>query len=55
MIKFIAYKVKISGPRVDGSYTITFEVGEYAYEQIMLLPKLNGQAMVVEVKDEQGK
>jgi hypothetical protein len=55
IIKFIADKVKIAGPKVDGSYTISFEVGEYAYDQIMHLPKLNGEAMHVEVKDEQGK
>jgi hypothetical protein len=51
-IQFIADKVKIAGPKIDGSYTISFEVGEYAYDQIMHLPKFNGEAMYVEVKDD---
>lgn len=51
-INFISDRVKISGPRVDGNYSISFDVGEYEYEQIMLLPKLNGNAMYVSVSEE---
>lgn len=50
-IKFKADRVKISGPRVDDSYTITFETGEYAYDDIMELPKMNGETIEVEVRN----
>lgn len=50
-IEFIADKVKIAGPKIDGTYTITFDVGEYAYDEIMHLPKMNGSAMYVSVND----
>jgi len=29
VIKLIADKIRLSGPKIDGSYTITLEVGEY--------------------------
>ena len=54
-IEFIADKVKINGPKIDGTYTITFDVGEYAYDQIMHLPKMNGSAMYLVVTDEEPK
>lgn len=50
-IKFKADRVKISGPRVDDSYTITFETGDYAYDDIMELPKMNGETIEVEVRN----
>lgn len=49
MITFIADKVKINGPRIDGSYSITFETGEYTWDQIKDLPNLNGDAMMVSI------
>ena len=52
-IEFIADKVKINGPKIDGTYTISFDVGEYAYDQIMHLPKMNGSAMYLVVTDEE--
>jgi len=33
-IEIIADKIKVYGPKVDGSYTITLEVGEYEREKI---------------------
>ncbi|MBM4402224.1 MAG: hypothetical protein FJ044_03205 [Candidatus Cloacimonetes bacterium] len=51
-IQFNADKVKISGPKIDNSYTVTFEVGEYEYDKIKDLPKLNGEIIFVEVKNE---
>jgi len=48
-MKFIADRVKISGPRVDGNYTITFDVGEYMYDQIKDIPKLNDSEIHVTV------
>jgi hypothetical protein len=54
-IEFIADKVKIAGPKIDGSFTISFDVGEYEYEKIMNLPKLNGSAMYVSVIEEKLK
>jgi hypothetical protein len=48
-ISFIADKVKLNGPRVDGSYTVTFEVGEYMWDQIKELPKLNSETIIVGV------
>jgi len=50
-IKFEADRVKINGPRIDGSFTVTFEVGEYQYDRVKEIPKLNGTMIFVEVKD----
>lgn len=33
-VNFGADKVKISGPRIDGSYSVTFETGEYEREKV---------------------
>lgn len=34
MLEFQADKVTIKGPRVDGSYVLSFEVGEYCQKQV---------------------
>ena len=39
-IEFIADKVKIAGPRIDSTYTVTFEVGEYEQDQLGELMKI---------------
>ena len=52
-IHFLADRVKISGPKIDDTYTITFETGDYAYEDIMELPKMNNGIISVEVTDEE--
>lgn len=49
MITFIADKVRLNGPKVDGSYSVTFETGEYVWDQIKDLPNLNGDAMMVSI------
>lgn len=47
--QFMADKVSIFGPKVDGSFKIAFEVGEYQYDNIKNLPKLNGKMLAVAV------
>lgn len=37
MIQFKADKVKINGPKVDNSYSVTFEVGEYGRQNVQAL------------------
>lgn len=46
---FKADKVMINGPRMDGGYRVSFDVGEYQYNQIKDLPLLNGKILVVAV------
>lgn len=46
---FVADKVKVHGPKIDGTFTVTFETGEYAWEQIKELPSLNGTSLQVKV------
>lgn len=48
-ITFIADKVKMNGPKVDGTFTISFDTGEYAWDLIKDLPNLNGESIVVSV------
>lgn len=50
---FIADRVKISGPRVDGNYTLTFDVGEYQYDMIKDIPKLNDTELHVTVSNDE--
>lgn len=50
--EFIADRVKISGPRVDGSYSITFEVGEYQWDNIKELPNLNDELIYIKVTND---
>lgn len=40
MIKLTADKVKVNGPRVDGTWTVTFECGEYMNKQVAELIKI---------------
>ena len=40
MIEFKADRIKVSGPKIDGSYTIVFEVGEYEQKKVAELLKL---------------
>jgi len=54
-IVFQSDKVKISGPKVDGSYTASFDIPEY--EQIkaaglLLIPQMTIMKVTVEVADE---
>ena len=40
MIELIADKLSIRGPKIDGGYTITFDLGEYMQNQVSELLKL---------------
>lgn len=46
---FMADNLTISGPRVDGNFKVSFDVGQYQYENIKNLPLLNGKILVVAV------
>ncbi len=50
-IEFTADKVKIMGPKVDGGFVVSFDLGEYTYDQIKELPNLNGKIIKVSVED----
>lgn len=52
--ELMADKVKISGPKVDGSYLITFECGEYEQQHVAELLKIpQGTTIKVRVEYEQ--
>lgn len=54
-IVFQSDKVKVNGARVDGSYTITFEVGEYEQLNVaglLLIPQQKLMKVTVEVENE---
>ena len=46
---FAADQVMINGPRADGNFRVSFDVGSYQYDNIKNLPKLNGKMLVVAV------
>lgn len=51
VISFTSDKVRINGPKVDGSYTVTFDVGEYNQEQVaklLIIPQMT--ELNIEVK-----
>ena len=53
-ITFIADKVKITGPKVDGGYSVTLMVGEYQQLEVakmVVLPALTALKITVEVED----
>lgn len=39
-ISFTADKVKVNGPKIDGGYSVTFEVGQYEQEKVAELMKI---------------
>lgn len=45
----MADRIVIGGPRQDGNYRVSFDVGEYQYSNIKDLPLLNGKVLVVAV------
>lgn len=52
MIEFLADQVKVAGPKVDGSYSITFSVGEYEHKKVaelLSLPQDTVKKVSVEV------
>ena len=53
-MEFTADKVKVSGPKVDGSFTVTFEVGEYEAEKVSDLLKVP-QNTLLKIRVDTGK
>lgn len=49
ILQFIADSVKVMGPKVDGGYSVTFQVGGYMWDKIKELPNLNGKTIAVGV------
>jgi hypothetical protein len=55
MIEFTADGKKVNGPRIDGSYTVTFELGEYEAGKIADLIRIPQQTTLkVSVEVENG-
>lgn len=53
-INFIADKLSVRGPKVDGSWVISLETGEYEREKISELIKLKGNVKVTIEPEPQG-
>lgn len=54
-IELNADKVKVRGPRVDGSWVISFETGEYEQEkiaQLLTIPQQTPLKLTVSLYDE---
>lgn len=50
-LEFIADKVRINGPKVDGGYSVTFEVGDYEQDKVAsLLTIPQGEAIQISVE-----
>lgn len=54
MIEFKADRVKVSGPKADGGYSIILEVGEYEQKNVAELLKLP-QMTILNIIVELGK
>lgn len=53
VLTFQVDKIKVNGPKVDGGYSITFEVGEYEQLKIAALLTIpQDQTKTVEVSTE---
>jgi hypothetical protein len=52
MIKFRADSVQVRNSKVGDEVTVTFTTGIYEWDNLKDIIKLNGEAMVVEVKEE---
>ncbi len=50
MINFKADKVLLRGPKVDGTYVVSFEVGEYELEKIKDLITTRDCVLDIQVK-----
>jgi len=53
LIKFMADKVSLNGPSVDGSYKVTFTVGEYMVKNIQELVSVFDKNIKVAVQIEE--
>jgi len=50
MIEFKADKVSLSGPKIDGSYKVSFDVGEYQLENIKDLVTIKDCVLSIKVE-----
>lgn len=53
-VEFIADKVKVNGPKVDGGLTVSFDVGEYEQSkvaQLLTIPQSTALRITVEVSN----
>lgn len=46
-IEFTADSIKISGPKIDGSYNLILEVGEYEKDKILEVMRLKPNYKVI--------
>lgn len=56
-VTFLADKLKIVGPKVDGSLSVTLDTGEYEQEKVAELLKLptgTPLKVTIEIADDQG-
>lgn len=56
MLEITADKIKVNGPKVDGGFTVSFDIGEFEQDKVAsLLTIPQGQAIkiTVEVDDEE--
>ena len=54
-VEFHADKVKLSGPKLDGSWTVSFETGEYEQEklaELLKIPQQTALRVTVEIVNE---
>ncbi len=52
MITFVADKIKINGPQIDGGYSVTFYTGEYTKQEVAKLLSLNEGNLKITVEEE---
>jgi len=53
MINLHADKVKINGPKVDGTYTLSFDIGEYEQikvMKIMAIPQNTSLKLTIDIE-----
>ena len=53
LVSFQSDKVLLSGPKVDGSYRVTFEVGEYELGNIRDLVTVRDTTLFITVNNEE--
>lgn len=53
-MNFVADKVKVNGPKVDGGFTVTFEVGEhqqFEVAKLLAIPQQTTMKVVLEIDE----
>ena len=53
-MKFLADNIRINGPKVDGTMSITFETGEYEREKILDIMKFK-LPLIIDVNEQNPK